>query len=155
MSLRPKNHSARRGSTTVEFALTAPILFLLVMGAVEFSRANIIRHTTIIAASEAARSSIVPGATTEDCLQKAQSELAIVGINQATIEIDPAEITDDTDQVSVSVEVPLDGSNGFILPGFLTGNRVEKSVTLQRESSGSRPTAENISSSGSAASTGS
>lgn len=125
--------SSRRGSTTVEFALTAPILFLLVFGAVEFSRANILRHTAVIAATEAARSGIVPGATAEECLEKAHNELAIVGIRSATVEIDPSEITSATDEVSVSVEVPLNSSNGFILPGFLNGKKVEKSVTLKRE----------------------
>jgi hypothetical protein len=142
MPTRPKVCLCRRGTTTVEFAMTAPILFTLVWGAVEFSRANVIRHTTIVAATEAARKSIIPGATVEECLATAQSELAIIGINSAIIEIDPKEITVDTEQVTIYIEVPLNGSNGFILPGFIRGRAIEKSVTLQRESAASSPSEE-------------
>lgn len=128
----------RRGATVVEFALTAPILFLLVIAAVEFSRANIIRHTTIVAATEAARKSIIPGATAAECLAAAQAELNIIGVKNATVEIDPPEIDFDTDQVTIYVHVPLNGENGFILPGFVRGKKIEKVVTLQREAASSK-----------------
>lgn len=128
-----KQPSARHGTTTVEFALTAPILFLLVLGAVEFSRANVIRHTAVVAATEAARKSIVRGATAQDCIDTAYRELSAVGVMTASVDIDPPEILFDTEQVSVIVEIPLDSSNGFILPGFIKGKKISKAVTLQRE----------------------
>ena len=68
----------RRGATTVELALTLPILFLLVFGAIEFSRAHMLQHTTEIAATEAARQAIVPGATAEECRNTCLQELGIL-----------------------------------------------------------------------------
>jgi len=123
----------RRGATTVEFALTAPILFMLVLGAIEFSRANMLVHTTAIAATEAARASIIPGATAAECKAAGLAELQAVGISDATFLIDPPEIVDDTTQVTVSLSVPLNMKNGYLLPRIFMGKEVFKSVTLQRE----------------------
>jgi Flp pilus assembly protein TadG len=137
-----KVRSERRGTTTVEFALTAPILFLLLMGSIEFSRANMLRHTAVVAATEGARRSIIPGATAAECRQAVVSELATVGFTSADVAIVPAVINADTAQVTVNVSVPLSGANGFVLPRFLTGARIDKSVTLQREAAVVDPSTE-------------
>jgi Flp pilus assembly protein TadG len=123
----------RHGTTTVEFALTAPILFLLVFASIEFSRANMLMQTTTIAAIEGARESIVPGATADDCRNRALSELSALGISSATVTVNPSTLTADTTQVTVRVNVPLDGANAYLLPKFLVGKSVTKEVTLQRE----------------------
>jgi hypothetical protein len=123
----------RRGATAVEFALTAPILFVLVLGAIEFSRANMLVHTTAIAATEAARASIIPGATAAECKKAGMGELQAVGVTDATFAIDPPEILDDTTQVTVNLTVPLSMKNGYLLPRIFMGKEVYKSVTLQRE----------------------
>ena len=124
----------RSGTTTVEFALTAPLLFFLLMGAIEFSRANMLQHTAVVAATEGARRSIVPGGTAAECEQTASRELEIVGFTSATVVVSPSVIVEDTPEVTVSVSIPMTGENGFVLPKFLIGGTIEKSVTLQRES---------------------
>jgi Flp pilus assembly protein TadG len=123
----------RRGATTVEFALTAPILFALVLGAIEFSRANMLVHTASIAATEAARQSIVAGATADEVRLKALSELQAVGVVDATVTLDPEVIFDDTTQVTVGLSVPVSLRNGYGLSRLFLGKQVLKSVTLQRE----------------------
>ena len=133
MTKRYRLATDRHGTTAVEFALTAPLLFMLVMASVEFSRANMIKHTTSVAATEAARKSIVPGATAQDCRNTALQELSVVGVNSATVVITPTVIQPDTSQVTVDVAVPLNGANGFIIAGYVTGKTVRKEVTLQRE----------------------
>ncbi len=132
----------RGGTTTVEFALTAPLLFLLLMGAIEFSRANMLQHTAVVAATEGARRSIIPGATAQECKAAAESELAAVGFRTANVLIDPAVITDDTTQVTVNVSIPMSGENGFVLPKFLKGAKITKAVTLQRELAVENPDSE-------------
>jgi Flp pilus assembly protein TadG len=135
---------ARRGASAVEFALTAPILFILVLGAVEFSRANMLVHTTSIAATEAARRSIIAGATVAEVRLKALDELDNVGIIDATVEVQPAEIVDDTTQVTVNLSVPVTMRNGYGLSRVFLGKQVFKSVTLQREGKTEELTAETI-----------
>jgi Flp pilus assembly protein TadG len=128
-----QRRSVARGAAAVEFALTAPILFALVLGAVEFSRANMLVHTASIAATEAARKSIVAGATVQNVRLKALSELANVGVVDATVDVDPPEIVDDTTQVTVNLTVPVTLRNGYGLSRVFLGKQVFKSVTLQRE----------------------
>jgi uncharacterized membrane protein YgcG len=128
--VRPRH---RRGATTVEFALTAPILFGLVLGAIEFSRANMLVHTSSIAATEAARRSIIPGATANEVRLKALEELSAIGVSDASVVLDPPEITDDTTQVTVNLTVPVSLRNGYGLSRIFLGRNVLKTVTLQRE----------------------
>lgn len=135
----------RRGATTVEMALTVPILFLLVFGAIEFSRAHMLQHTAEIAVTEAARQAIVPGATADDCRNTCLNELSIIGISTATVDIDPAVIQDDTPQVTVSVMVPVSEVNNLILPNWFYENTLSKSVTMQREGMSVDPGDESVS----------
>ncbi len=39
-----RDHSKRKGVVAVEFALTAPVLFLVFFAMIEFARFNMIRH---------------------------------------------------------------------------------------------------------------
>jgi Flp pilus assembly protein TadG len=135
----------RRGATTVEFALTVPILFLLVFGAIEFSRAHMLQHTTEIAVTEAARQAIVPGATADECRDTCLNELAVLGISTATVEVDPTVITDDTEQVTVSVTIPVSEVNNMVLPAWFYENTLYKSVTMQREGHSNDPGEESVS----------
>ncbi len=140
--LTKRSRATRHGTTTVEFALTAPIVFMLLMGALEFSRANILRHTVVVAATEGARSSIVPGATADECEQATVRELAIVGFTDVTVTVDPTVIVKATKEVTINVTVAMSGENGFVLPRFLSGVTISKSVTLQRETAVIDPGAE-------------
>ena len=55
-------------------------------------------HTASIAATEAARRSIIPGATANEVRLKApRRAAALSGVVDATVALDPAEIVDDTD----------------------------------------------------------
>src|SRR5690606_12331914 len=101
-SLRQRND--RRGVATVEFALTVPILFLLVMGAIEFSRANMLYHTASVAASEGARRGIIVGTTQDDITAVVQKELSMIGVRDSRVVVDPPVVTADTQLVTVGVE---------------------------------------------------
>jgi hypothetical protein len=131
--LRRSTRRRQSGMVTVEFALTAPILFLLFMGAIEFSRANMLMHTTTIAATEGARRGIVSGATAADIVQAVQDELSAVGIAASEVAIDPAVITPETEVVAVGVGVPINSANGYFIPRFFLGSSVIKSASMTRE----------------------
>ncbi len=128
-----KRKNERRGAVIVEFALTAPILLLLVFGAIEFSRANMLVNTAGLAATEGARAGIVPGATAADVEAAVQRELDVLGIQESAIVTSPAVITDNTAFVAVGVQVPVNARNGYLVPRFFLGKNVTKLVALQRE----------------------
>jgi len=118
----------RTGATAVEFAIVAPIFFIMVISSLEFGRMNIIRHTADQAAYEAARHAMVPGATAAEARSRAQRMLRVVGTRGASITITPAVIDADTEEISVAVDIPLN-QNGWITPRF------SKDATIHAESS--------------------
>jgi Flp pilus assembly protein TadG len=124
---------ARRGASAVEFALVAPILFTFLFAAIEFSRANMLVHTCKIAATEGARRGIVPGASAQKCREAAQEELDVLGIDDSKIDVQPADITKGTSDVTVTVTAPFEGRNGYVFARFFIGKRAVSSVTLRRE----------------------
>ena len=124
--------------------MTVPILFALVWGGIEISRANMLMHTAAIAATEAARQSILPGATAADVQAAGMRELSMVGIADATFDITPGVISKDTKQVTVDLTVPVTLKNGYFLPRLFLGKEVIKSVTLQREGKSEDVVAETV-----------
>jgi Flp pilus assembly protein TadG len=122
----------RSGAAIVEFAIVAPIFFLFMLAAFEFGWMNVCRHTADHAAYEAARRAMVPGATADEALAEARDVLTIIGTRDATVSVNPNTITSETDQVTVSVEVPMD-SNALILPMFAGGKVLRASSTLRTE----------------------
>jgi len=122
----------RKGAVLVEFALTAPILFLVVFAAIEFSRVNTIRHSVANAAYEGARRGIVPGATATDARDAALAILNAVCVRNVEVTVEPSVITAGTSEITMTIDVPLD-QNGWITPKFFKGDVLKSSCTLARE----------------------
>ena len=122
----------RRGAAVVEMAVVVPVFFLLLFAGIEFARLNVIRHTADNAAYEAARRVIVPGATAAEAIAQANSLLNIVGTRGATVDILPPTITPATDEVTVTIDVPMN-QNGWIFPRFTSTTVMTSSSTLKTE----------------------
>lgn len=122
----------RRGAAMVEFAIVAPILFLLFFASFEFCRVAMIRHTADNAVYEACRVGIIPGATTSEVQNQAQQVLATIGVTNASITVTPTSFDRDTEEVRVQVVVDLD-SNTFVPNQFVNGRSITRDLTLRRE----------------------
>ena len=129
-----RRHGARTGAVAVEFAITAPIFLLFLLAAFEFGWLNVMRHTADNAAYEAARTAIVPGATSAEARAKATTMLNVVGARGATINITPTDITNSTTQVTVAIDLPM-SSNGLIVPRFTGKTVLHSASTLRTERS--------------------
>lgn len=114
----------------VEFAVTAPILFMLIFACFEFSRVNMYNNTVEIAAAEGARVGTLPGATASQCIATANAELAVLGIKGQTVTVSPSVIDSTTTTVRVDISVPLTAKNGFAVTPFFVGRSVKNSVEL-------------------------
>lgn len=123
---------ARRGTAAVEFAVTVPIMLLILFGSVELSRMNMIRETANNAAYEAVRNCIVPGATNAEGVAAAREMLQSVGVSNATITVSPATITDTTPTVTATITVPY-SSNMWVTPVFSTSRSTTTTCTLTRD----------------------
>lgn len=124
--------SPRRGALTVEFALVAPLVFLVVFGAVEFARLNMLVNSMENAAYEGARRGIVPGATVAAVKAQAEQILQAVGAVSATVTVSPAVITNQTPYVTVTIQLPLN-DNAWVSPRFTKNAILTRSCTLNRE----------------------
>lgn len=127
-----RHKRSRQGAVTVEFALVAPLFFLLLFSALEFMRAQNVIHTADNAAYEGARRGIVPGSSAANVRATSESILRTVGIRSATITITPPTIEIDTRTVQVDVDVPMN-ANGFLNPVLFRNRTVKSTMTMTRE----------------------
>ncbi|MGD9856165.1 MAG: TadE/TadG family type IV pilus assembly protein [Planctomycetaceae bacterium] len=131
---RCTRNPARRAATTVEMAIVLPVLFVIVFGAIEFSRLNMLKHLANVAAYEGARHGIVIGASAADVETKAGAILNAGQVVNATITTTPATITEETTAVQVHVSVPVTG-NFWVLPAFVSGSITgECELSTERQS---------------------
>ena len=122
----------RRGAVVVEFAFTAPLVFLLLFGALELGHANMVFHVTEAAAYEGAREGIVPGASRDEVEAAVDRILQISNVRGATIEVIPADLNVLSNSIQVNIGVPYQ-QNTLIPPFFTQGLVIERGCKLTRE----------------------
>ncbi len=126
--------SPRSGVAAVEFVFVVTIAFVMFFAAFEFCRVAMIRHTVDNAVYEGARRGIIPGGTADDVSGTARQILATIGVDNARVTVTPPTITKSSEDVTVSIRVPLD-SNSFVPTNFFRGKTIERSLTMRREGS--------------------
>src|SRR5688572_3945357 len=79
----------RRGVAVVEMAVVLPVLFMLIIGAIEFGRAVMVTNVLTTAAREGARAGVVPGSNNTEVTTNIHNMLTSAGLpaSQATIVI--------------------------------------------------------------------
>lgn len=112
--------------------MTVPILFMLLFGALEFARMNMIRETAKNAVYEAARTCIVPGATKAEGEAAANAILRSIGVSNADVRVDPPTITDTTPTVRATVTIPYN-SNMWVTPFYSKDGSASATCTLTRD----------------------
>src|SRR5205809_603029 len=104
--LRHTTRPNRRGAAAVEFAIVAPVLFLLFLGMIEFGRMVMVQQIITNAAREGARIAIIPGATTSQVVTAVNTYLTSTSIKGATATVSP-DPTSATYGSSITVNVSL------------------------------------------------
>lgn len=129
--------SLRSGTAAVEFAITAPLLFLLLFGLVEFARAMMVQQILTSCSREACRVAIIAGKTKDDATKRITEPLASGGISNYTITYapDPPSTAKESDPVVVTVQVQLGKVSWLPMPGFLGNINLIGSSTFSRERS--------------------
>ena len=84
---RRKAHPKRLGALTVEFAIVANVLFVVIFGCLELTRLSLIRSLAQDAAYFAARAAVVPGATETDATNEANRILGTLGTRGVQVQI--------------------------------------------------------------------
>lgn len=125
----------RSGATVVEFALTFPILLVVVFGGIELTRLSMLKHTANHAAQAATRKAIVPGADVANVIAEAEEHLETIGIKGAVVTVDPSAITEATNLVKVNVTFPT-SQNSLVVPEFVSGDITGQSAMITERSRG-------------------
>lgn len=130
---KPRRLRNREGAALVEFALVAPIFFLILFICIEFCRLNMIRNLTQDAAYFATRHCMVPGATTQEAEDEANRILSSLGTRGAVIVInDGAGLDQDSQEIKVHITVPVT-ENALFAPKFTGNINFSATTTMKSE----------------------
>lgn len=134
----PRHPSSRLGASAVEFALVAPIFFLVVLGIIEFGRMVMVQQVITNASREGARIAVLDSATTERVTTRVRDYLAAAGLPTGTVVLSPSPPTlaQFDEPVSVEVSIPFSAvsalSKSFMTEGMtLTARSVMRRETAE------------------------
>jgi Flp pilus assembly protein TadG len=129
----------RRGAAVVEFAIVAPIFFLLIFGMIEFGRVVMVQQLLTNASREGARLGVLNDATSSQVQTKVVDYLAGANITIATSNVNVVYAADSSsggggESVTVTVSVPFNQVSWLPSPMFLSGYTLSASSGMRRES---------------------
>ncbi len=127
--------AARRGASAVEFAIVAPIFFMVVLGIIEFGRMAMVQQMLTNAAREGCRIAVLDGATTASVRTKVNQYLTSGRITGATITVTPNPPSTATfnQSVTVAVSIPFNRVSWLRAPFFLGGRTLQAQAIMRRE----------------------
>jgi hypothetical protein len=128
----------RQGAAAVEFALVAPLFFVMVFGMIEFGRAIMVQQIITNAAREGARVAVLDSQTptASQVTSTVTTYLQNAGITGATVTINPTEPTTAGygAPVTVAVRIPYSSVSWLPAPWFLGGSiNLSASTVMRRE----------------------
>lgn len=124
----------RRGVAATEFAIVAPVFFMMVIGFIEFGRALMVQQVLINASRVGARQASTTGATTaqvQAAVQAYTSGVTITGVT-VTVTPDPAAAVAGT-AITVNTSVPFSSVSWLHAPWFLGGKTLKASSQMRKE----------------------
>jgi Flp pilus assembly protein TadG len=124
----------RRGAAAVEFAIVAPLFFMLILGMVEVGRLVMVQQIITNASREGARIAILDGTTHQNVLDKVNTYLASAKIKGATTTTDPSEPSTAGygQPVTVTVSIPASQISWVPRPRFAGGGKILQASTVMR-----------------------
>jgi Flp pilus assembly protein TadG len=128
--------SGPRGVAAVEFAIVAPLFFLMIFGMIEFGRAIMVQQVLTNAAREGARLAVLdsPTPTHGKVVSTVVAYLNNESLSGATVTINPTEPTTAGYgmPVTVTVQIPFSYVSWLPAPWFLKGSTTLTASTVMR-----------------------
>ena len=127
---------SRRGATVVEFALVAPLIFLLIFASIEFGRMQMTLHGLNASAREGCRTAVTWNASQQSVEQAVRDRMVSFGIvnYSLTTDPDPTSKAGQWEPITVRVTVNYDDVSWLPAPRFLRGVTLAGTSTLPQES---------------------
>ncbi len=124
----------RRGAAAVEFALIAPIFFLLIFGMIEFGRMVMVQQVITNGSREGARIGVLDGASGAEVVAAVGSYLNSASVSGASVTVSPTEPSSAGygEPVSVTVTIPFSQVSWLPSPMIIGGGTVLTATTVMR-----------------------
>lgn len=129
--LRPGH---RCGASATEFAIVAPVFFLMIIGFIEFGRALMVEQVLVNASRVGAReASTTTGTTTGvvSAVQEYSTGMAVPGVT-VNVTPNPASAKPGT-TITVTTSVPFNNVSWMASPWFLGGKTLSASSKMRKE----------------------
>lgn len=127
----------RPGAAVVEFAIVAPLFFLLVFGMIEYGRMVMVQQVITNASREGARRAVLEGATTAEVIAAVEAFLDSGAVDSdsanVTLSPDPPENAGFGGAVTVTVTVPFKDVSWLPSPMYLGSTTLEARTAMRRE----------------------
>ncbi len=124
----PRVGTSRRGALTVEFAIAAPLIFLLFLGGLELTALNFARQTAGNASYEAARRLIIPGGTVAQAQAEGLRQMNMVGLGTGA----SCTVVNAATTATATVSVPATNVSWGLMR-FCAGYNITQKCTLTKE----------------------
>lgn len=123
----------RAGAAVVEFALVAPLFFVLVFGTVEYGRYVMVQQTLTNASREGARVRVLSASTDADATTAVNNYLTGAGITGQTVTVTKLTSASTDVPYQVTVSIPFSKVSWVATPWFLTGVTMTSSTVMRHE----------------------
>ena len=124
----------RKGAAAVEFAIVAPLFFLLVIGCIEFGRALMVQQVLTNSSRVGAREAITLTATESEAVTAANEFAAAASVTGTTVTVTPNPSTASAgDMISVTVSVPFSSVSWVPAPWFMGGTTLDATSVMRKE----------------------
>ena len=128
-------HRQRRGAAVVEFAVVAPLLFLVLFGIIEFGRLFMVQQVLTNATREGARRAILETSTEAEVKTVVGDYLTSAAVSGATVTVSPSNLSllGLGDAVTVGASVPFEDVSWLPSPWFLGGRTLSAQSVMRAE----------------------
>lgn len=130
---RGRDSQSRRGVATVEFAIVAPLFFLLVLGSIELGRALMVQQILTNASRVGARDAVTLSGTSSSAVTAATNFANGASVGGVNVAVSPNPSTASAgDMISVTVTVPYNNVTWVPAPWFM-GDKVLTATSVMRK----------------------
>jgi Flp pilus assembly protein TadG len=131
---RRRRRGDRRGAAVVEFAVVAPVFFMMIIGFIEFSRAMMVQQVLVSASRVGARTAITLNATTTEVNAAVQSYTQGLAVSGVSAVVSPSpDVTAPGDLITVTASVPYADVSWLPSAWFLGGKLLTCESTMRKE----------------------
>jgi Flp pilus assembly protein TadG len=129
-----RRRNSQRGVAAVEFAIVAPIFFMLVIGIIEVGRAIMVQQVLINASRVGARRAVMLTSTQEDVLDAVSEYTTNVGVSSVSTTVSPnPEAAEGGTAITVTSTVDFANVSWLPQPWFLDGKVLSSTSVMRKE----------------------